>query len=50
MTPAANFPLVSMTLAEHLPLVSTTQVANNWNNIRLLTHKIELEEKNLSLC
>jgi hypothetical protein len=31
-----------------LPLVSTTPMANNVNNIRLLTAERELEEKNLS--
>jgi len=30
--------------------VSTTQVTNNGNNIRLLTPKSELEEKNVSIC
>jgi hypothetical protein len=33
-----------------LPLVSTTPVANNGNNIRLLTTESELEEKKISLC
>jgi hypothetical protein len=58
-TPVANLPPVSMTPAVHLspvssavnlPPVSLTPVANNGNNIRLLTHECELEEKNLSIC
>jgi hypothetical protein len=32
-----KLPSVSMTPAKNLPLVSTTQVANNGNNIGLLT-------------
>jgi hypothetical protein len=32
-----KLPPVSTTLAANLPLVSTTPVANNGNNIRLLT-------------
>jgi hypothetical protein len=33
-----------------LPLVSTTPVANNWNNIRLQIPESELEGKNLYIC
>jgi hypothetical protein len=32
-----QLPPVSLTPVVNLPLVSTTLVANNWNNIRLLT-------------
>jgi hypothetical protein len=50
-TPAANLPPVSMTPAANfflpLPLVLWTPVANNGNNIRLLTPESELEGKNL---
>ncbi len=41
--------LLVSTTAASLPPVSTTPVANNWNNIKLLTPKSELKEK-LYLC
>ncbi len=43
-----KLPPVSMTLAVNFPPVSITMVANNWNNIRLLTpySESELEGKN----
>jgi hypothetical protein len=40
----AYLPPVSMTLTVNLPLVSTTPVANNGNNIRLLTLKVKLKK------
>jgi hypothetical protein len=41
---------VSTTLAANLLLVSTAPVANNWNNISLLTPESKLEEKTTSIC
>jgi hypothetical protein len=47
-TPAANFHPVPLLLL--ISLVLTTPMANNGNNIRLLTPLSELEGKNVSLC
>ncbi len=44
-----KWPPVSTTLAANLPTLSLTQVANNWNNIRLQTPEGELEGKNVYL-
>ena len=41
-----KLPPVSATPEANLPPVSTTHLANNGNNIRLLTTYSELEEKN----
>jgi hypothetical protein len=52
-TLAANLPPVPLVLlipVAHLPLVSPTPLANNGNNIRLLTPSSELVGKHLSLC
>ncbi len=48
--PGGKLPQVLTTLAANLSLVSMTQVANNWNNIRLQTPESELEGKNLYIC
>jgi hypothetical protein len=45
-----KLPPVSTTPAANLPPVSLTPVANNGNNIRLLTPESELEGKNLYIC
>jgi hypothetical protein len=58
MTPTANFATSSPCVVDtsvndtggKLPLVSTTPVANNGNNIRLQTPESELEGKNLYIC
>ncbi len=44
-----KLPPVSTTPAENLPPVSLTPVANNGNNIRLLTLESELEGKKLCI-
>jgi hypothetical protein len=41
---------VSTPTAVNLPPASTTSVANNWNNSRLLATLSELGEKYLSIC
>jgi hypothetical protein len=45
-----ELPPVTLTLAANLSLVSTTPVAKDWYNIKLLTPSSELEEKTLSIC
>jgi hypothetical protein len=45
-----KLPPVSTISAANLPPVSLTPVANNGNNIRLLTPERELESKNLYIC